>query len=98
MKYHGNADGSKIHVVATDQHPRDFDNSIYHGIMDGQALYDSYGNMLDPDLSDQDAVQPKALTEVFKGDADNVAWMADVAVDENDQHVIAFSVQNDGRD
>ena len=98
MKYYGNADGSKIHVVATDQHPRDFDNSIYHGIMDGQALYDSYGNVLDSDLSDQDAVQPKALTEVFKGDADNVAWMADVAVDENDQPVIAFSVQKDGRD
>ena len=98
MKYHANADGSLIHVVATDQHPRDFDNSIYHGVMDGTALYDSDRNVLDPDLSDQNAVQPTALTEVFKGDPDNVAWMADVAVDENDQPVIAFSVQKDGRD
>jgi glucose/arabinose dehydrogenase len=98
LKYVGNSDGSLIHVVATDQHPRDFDNSIYHGVMDGVSLYDSRGNVLDHDLSDQDAVSPTALTEVFKGDPDNVAWMADVAVDKNDQPVIAFSVQKDGRD
>ena len=35
---------------------------------------------------------------VFKGDPDNVAWMADVAVDDNDLPVIAFSVQKDGGD
>ncbi len=35
---------------------------------------------------------------VFKGDPDNVAWMADVAVDDNDLPVIAFSVRKDGRD
>ncbi len=98
LHYVGSADGTKIHVVATDQHPRNFDNSIYHGVMDGKALYDSKGNILDQDLSDQDAVEPAALTVVFQGDADNVAWMADVEIDNNDQPVIAFSVQKDGRE
>jgi len=98
LKYAASMDGTKIHVVATDQHPRDYDNSIYHGVMDGVALFDSTGKLLDQDLSDQDAVEPTALTVVFEGDADNVAWMADVEVDENDQPVIAFSVQKDGRD
>jgi hypothetical protein len=65
--------------------------------MDGNALFDSKGNVLDKDLSDQDAVEPTAMTVVFEGDADNVAWMVDVAVDDNDQPVIAFSVQKDGR-
>jgi len=97
LNYAGNEDGTKIHVVATDQHPRKFDNSIYHGIMDGKALVDSMGNILDHDLSDQDAVEPTALTVVFNGDPDNVAWMADVEIDDNDQPVIAFSVQKDGR-
>ncbi len=98
MKYHNSRDGSKIHVVATDQHPRDFDNSIYHGVMDGRGLFDSFGNALDNDLSDDDAVVPSAMTLVFGGDPDNVAWMADVGVDDYDKPVIAFSVQKDGRD
>jgi hypothetical protein len=97
LHYAGSADGTRIHVVATDQHPRNFDNSIYHGVMDGSTLFDSKGKVLDKDLSDQDAVEPAALTVVFEGDADNVAWMADVEIDDNDQPVIAFSVQKDGR-
>jgi hypothetical protein len=98
LKYQSNQDGSVIHVVATDQHPRDFDNSIYHGVMDGKTLGDSFGELLDDDLTDQDAAEPSEMTLVFAGDPDNVAWMADVEVDENDQPVIAFSVQKDGRD
>jgi hypothetical protein len=97
LKYAGSEDGTRIHVVATDQHPRKFDNSIYHGIMDGKVLVDSMGNILDHDLRDQEAIEPTALTVVFKGDPDNVAWMADVEIDDNDQPVIAFSVQKDGR-
>lgn len=98
VKYQSNKDGTKIHIVATDQHPRDHDNSIYHGLMDGEALFDSHGRVLDPDLSDQEAVGPSALTVVFQGDPDNVAWMSDVALDKSGQPVIAFSVQKDGRD
>ncbi|MDX1739735.1 MAG: BNR-4 repeat-containing protein, partial [Rhodothermales bacterium] len=98
LNYAGSTDGSKIHVVATEQHPRDFDNSIYHGVTDGKALYDSAGRILDDDLSDQDAAKPVGLTMVFQGDPDNVAWMADVAVDRSDQPVVAFSVQKDGRE
>ena len=97
MKYRNNRDGSLIHVVATDQHPRDFDNSIYHGIMDGMSLLDSYGNTIDADLTDQEAARPIDMTLVFRGDPDNVAWMADVEVDQQDRPVIAFSVQKDGR-
>jgi len=98
LKYQASNDGTQIHIVATEQHPRDYDNSIYHGVMDGKALYDSFGYVIDSDLSDQEAAAPTDLTIVFKGDPDNVAWMADVALDEENQPVIAFSVQKDGRD
>jgi len=97
LKYTGSSDGTKIHVVATDQHPRNADNSIYHGVTDGRVLLDTNGKVLDHDLSDQDAVEPTALTVVYEGDADNVAWMADVETDTDGQPVIAFSVQKDGR-
>jgi len=96
VKYANSRDGRHIHVVATDQHPRDFDNSIYHGKMIDWALYNSFGDKLDAELRDQQAVAPSELTAVFQGDADNVAWVSDVAVDEYDQPVIAFSVQKDG--
>jgi len=98
MKYHSSTDGTEIHIVATNQHPRDYDNSIYHGVMNGKALFDTHGTLLDGDLSDQDAAVPTDLTVVFEGDPDNVAWMSDVAIDKQDQPVIAFSVQKDGRD
>lgn len=97
LKYTGSTNGTKIHVVATDQHPRNADNSIYHGVTDGHVLFDTNGEALDHDLSDPDAVEPAALTAVFEGDPDNVAWVADVETDDNDQPVIAFSVQKDGR-
>ena len=97
MKYRNTKDGKWIHVVATDQHPRDFDNSIYHGVTDGRQLLDSFGRVVDADLSDQAAVAPLVLSLVFQGDADNVAWMVDVEVDDQDRPVIAFSVQKDGR-
>jgi len=76
MKYRNTLDGMRIHVVATDQHPRDYDNSIYHGTIDGASLLDSYGNVVDADLGDQDAAEPSDMTVVFVGDADNVAWIS----------------------
>lgn len=97
MKYRNTPDGAGIHVIATDQHPRDFDNSLYHGFTDGESLYDSFGTELDADLSDQEAARPEDMTRIFQGDPDNVAWMADVELDANGNPVIAFSVQKDGR-
>jgi hypothetical protein len=97
VKYANTRSGDIIHVVATDQHPRDFNNSIYHGMTDGRVLMDADGRVIDGDLSDQEAATPSQLSLVFQGDADNVAWMADVETDGDDRPVIAFSVQKDGR-
>lgn len=98
VKYKNSRDGSLIHVVATDQHPRDLDNSLYHGVFDGDALTNSSGEVLDSNLNDQEAVGASALTRIFRGDPDNVAWVADVEVDDQDRPVVAFSVQKDGRE
>ncbi|MBT6032705.1 MAG: hypothetical protein HOH19_09025, partial [Kordiimonadaceae bacterium] len=81
------------HFSATEQHPRDFDNSIYHGVTDGSVLRSSNGNILDDDLTDQDAIEPTDLTLVYKGGAENVAWTVDMEMDQDDHPVIAFSVQ-----
>ena len=93
LKYTNNLNGSLIHISATEQHPRDFDNSIYHGVTDGSVLRDSFGSVVDGDLSDQEAIEPTELSVVYKGGADNVAWTVDMEVDQDDHPVIAFSVQ-----
>ncbi|MBT5186453.1 MAG: hypothetical protein HOM01_06580, partial [Kordiimonadaceae bacterium] len=93
LKYTNNLEGSLIHFSATEQHPRDFDNSIYHGVTDGSVLRSSNGNILDDDLTDQDAIEPTDLTLVYKGGAENVAWTVDMEMDQDDHPVIAFSVQ-----
>jgi hypothetical protein len=88
-----------IHLIATEDHPRHFDNSLYHGCLRQDGIYDSFGASV-AQLSNDQQSTPAAwdLTKVFQGDADNVAWMTDVELDGNDHPCIIFSVQKDGRD
>jgi len=37
------ADGARVHLVVTEEHPAQRDNSVYHGFLHGDALYDSTG-------------------------------------------------------
>lgn len=97
LKYAADAMG-KIHFVATEDHPRQFDNSLYHGLIDQEQLLlsdgtpkGSFSHTADTALSTWD------FTRVFPGDPDNVAWMVDIEVDDQARPVILFSVQKDGR-
>ena len=97
LKYAQDSKGA-IHFVATEDHPRQYDNSLYHGIVDGEELRGSDGTVIAA-LSKNTA--PSAditqLTRIFPGDPDNVAWMTDIEIDEQDRPVVAFTVQKDGR-
>ncbi|HEY8472876.1 MAG TPA: BNR-4 repeat-containing protein [Natronosporangium sp.] len=42
------SDGSRIDLVTTDHHPRDFDNAIYHGYLTGAGLHRSDGTVVNP--------------------------------------------------
>lgn len=97
MKYCQDRTGA-IHFVATEDHPRQYDNSLYHGILDGDTIRLSDGTMLgDITYNTTPIANIVELTPVFQGDPDNVAWMTDIELDEQDRPVIAFSVQKDGR-
>lgn len=91
-------DGDTIHFVATEDHPRNFDNSLYHGFARDKQLHGSDGKLIaalstgmETDLRTWD------FTRVFQGDPDNVAWMSDIELDQNSNPVILFSVQKDAR-
>lgn len=89
------SDGKRvIHLVATDGHPRVFDNNVYHGYIRGDTLYNSHGTALQN--LDEGPLQEKRLTTVFGGGPHNVAWTTDLHLDADGHPVLGFSVQKDG--
>ncbi len=98
LKYADDGRGT-IHFIVTEDHPRNYDNSIYHGWLRDGWIHGSDGTRL-ARLSETTEPSLRAwdLTRVFAGDPDNVAWTVDIELDEEDRPYIAFSVQKDGRD
>ncbi|AWB65856.1 hypothetical protein C2869_05110 [Saccharobesus litoralis] len=94
VKYIAN-NKDEIHFVTTEQHPRVFDNSIYHGYIKAGKIYKSDGSFIQ-NISDG-PIAPTVLTKVYQGGKDNVAWTTDLHLDENGLPFTVFSVQmNDG--
>jgi len=87
-----------IHFVMTENHPRNYDNSLYHGFIRDGAIYLSDGTRR-AKLSETTETDVNAwdLTRVFQGDPDNVAWMCDLELDSLERPYVVFSVQKDGR-
>jgi hypothetical protein len=97
VKYAYDGKGT-IHFVTTEDHPRNFDNSLYHGYLKNGTIYHSNGTAIGPLSTSTDAkIATWDLTKVFQGDPDNVAWMVDIELDRDDRPYVIFSVQKDGR-
>ncbi len=83
-----------IHLIITEDHPRNFDNSIYHGFICRGQVHGSSGQVIAPlSTTDQSPLKPTDLTLVFQGDPDAVAWTTDIRLDSQGRPYIAFSVQ-----
>jgi hypothetical protein len=63
-KYWGNG-VDRIDFVGTEAHPRDFDNSLYHGYIQGGKSYKSDGTQVDADLADGQIPEITSFTKVF---------------------------------
>jgi hypothetical protein len=90
VRYASNGNDT-IHLLYTEAHPRDYDNSLYHVFYRGGSLHQSSGTELHP-LS-QGLTEPSEGTRIFKGDADHVAWGVDLELDGDERPVAAYSVQ-----
>lgn len=82
------SDGAeRIHFIATEHHPRDFNNSLYHGYIQDGKSFDSAGNLIDPNIFDEDAPLPNHFTPVFQansilgGNRITHAWTVDLRID-----------------
>jgi hypothetical protein len=87
-----------IHFIATEDHPRNYDNSVYHGFLRAGVIYRSDGKALGPISESTDALFATwDLTRVFAGDADHVCWIQDLKLDKEGRPRAIFSVKRDGR-
>jgi hypothetical protein len=80
-----------IHMVYTEGHPRDYDNSLYHAYYRSGTLHASDGTAIAPLSVGLD--RPQLGTRIFQGDPDHVAWGVDVALDVHARPAVVFSVQ-----
>ncbi|MBK8977608.1 MAG: BNR-4 repeat-containing protein [Planctomycetes bacterium] len=95
---------SRVHLITTERHPRDFDNSIYHGYVEGGVLHDSSGAVVDADVRDADGQPPARLTPVFVsgtaigGTVLRRAWTVDLAADASGALRALFIARAEDRD
>jgi hypothetical protein len=92
LRYAG--DGQAVHFIATEQHPRDFDNSIWHGVLRDGRVCKSDGTPVG--AVGDGPIAPQDLTQVFQGGADAVAWTVDLELDGAGRPVALFTIQVDG--
>ena len=59
----------RIDFITTEHHPRDFNNSIYHGYIQGGKLYRSDGAAVDNDVFNSPGHPQTELTTVFAANA-----------------------------
>ena len=93
IKYASNR-GDTVHFIATDGHPRVFDNSVYHGFIRNGFVHDASGRVVD--RLDAQGLRDKSLTRIFEGNPHSVAWTVDLELDGRGYPVAALSVQKDG--
>jgi hypothetical protein len=90
VKYVSDADGA-VHLLYTEGHPRNYDNSVFHVVQRDGLLHRSDGTPIRSLTSGLRS--PSEGTPVFHGDADNVAWVIDASLDTEGRPVVAYSVQ-----
>lgn len=56
----------RIDFIATEAHPRDYNNGVYHGYIQGGKTYNAAGEVIDPDTFAMEAPQPEAFTPLFE--------------------------------
>jgi hypothetical protein len=93
------SDGQRIHLLTTNRHPHNFDNSIYHAFIQDGKLYSSTGATLDDNLFDASARAPADLTPVFTtgmpfgGVTMRRGWTIDVAIDDAGRPYAVFQAR-----
>jgi BNR repeat-containing family member len=77
----------RIDFITTEHHPRDFNNSVYHGYLKDGKLHRSDGTVIDEHIiggtgkSQTNLTKIFAASSVFNGETMTHAWTADIQLD-----------------
>lgn len=78
----------RIHLIATEAHPRDYNNGIYYAYIERGKLYGADGKVIDDDIFDSKNIPATAsLTPIFIPDDEDGSqqrhrgWTTDIALD-----------------
>lgn len=94
------SDGKRrVHFITTEDHPRHYNNSIYHGYIEDGNMFSSNGEPVGR-LSRNESTRftPRDFTCVFDSDSTtraDVAWTHDIKLDDHGYPYIGFSVTKD---
>jgi len=94
VKYASNG-VDRIDLICTEHHPRDFNNSIYHGFIRGGKLHTSDGSVTDGNVFSDQGRSQTHLTRVFaadsvwNGETMTHAWTTDLRLDQ-EGHPVAL--------
>ena len=98
VKYTSNGT-DRIHFITTEEHPRYYNNSIYHGFIEDGDVYASTGEKVGQlSQNEHTPLKPYDFTTIYDGDSTtrtNVAWTSDIELDEQGYPYVAFSVTKD---
>jgi SAM-dependent methyltransferase len=99
LKYASNGE-DEIHFITSEDHPRAYDNSIYHGVIRANKVYDSAGRLRDDNLFDRAPARPDAFTPVFDTDSSTFAhaWATDLQLDHDGRPRAVFTVRASDED
>ena len=86
----------RIDFICTEAHPRDYDNSIYHGYIQGGKSFNSLGGEIDSNIFDNTAPAPQAFTKVWQTQGVSATtrhhgWTTELEYDANHHPVILFT-------
>jgi hypothetical protein len=89
----------RIDFIATEQHPRDYNNGVYHGYIQNGKIYNSFGVEMDDTIFDQDAPTTEDFTPIFIPDeyqgpnTYHTAWINELEIDAQGHPVCLFQTR-----
>jgi hypothetical protein len=93
VKYASNGRDT-IWFVATEDHPRNYNNSLYVAFIRDGKIYRSDGSLVAPLSTTTNAtVRPWDFTKIYQGGSNNVAWSTDIRLDKQGYPVVLFTVK-----
>lgn len=95
------SDSKTVHLVATERHPRDFDTSAYHAMVQKGSLLSLNSKILDDSLLDESASSTRDMLPILQagtlvgGVEMHRVWPVDLEVDKSGSPVIVLQARAD---